>query len=266
MKELKEVFDIFKKEDLPLWLHWGSLLGAYRDGEFFDDDTDLATTNLNTPYYKAKYDKIVKYLNSKGYVTEKRKYDLIVKKNGFSAGIGFYEINKETESLFKRTFILFQDEYFSRKFFYKFIRDNPTNFKYSYFQMLGARLAMTVYPLKMICPLRKFKFKGIDLYIPNNPEQTLEYLYGPNWEKRDPTFPHYVTDENINYWKGTFTKFYVNCPKCNAKFLEHRHDFNRVVKSVKIKCPYCKKKFKQKVSIKGTLLRNVDEIKVWRTL
>jgi len=256
MKELKEINSLFKKYKLPLWVNWGTLLHMYRDN-ILDNDIDLASYDLNIPYYKTKYKKILKYLEDKKYSIESKQLGFVVEKNNVKIGIGFHHIDRETNTLTKKMFTLYMDKFFAKKYYHMFMKKNPTNFKYFFFKILGGYQVITVFPIDMICPLKPFEFNGVTFDVPNKTEQYLEYLYGPNWNTPIPEYPKTVNKKNIKYFEGTLPKFYAKCPNCNSKFIEYRHDFDKPFKLVKVKCPYCKKKFKQKVSVRGTILRRI---------
>jgi len=266
MSELSEINKVFKKHHNPIWFNWGTLLGIYRDGKFVDDDIDLACYSLKgNAFALGRQDKITKDLESKGFEIEKYSLGMVVKKGDFRAGIGYYNIDRETRSLIQWNLpVNYLDKFFAKKFYYAFMRKKPTNFMYTFFKLLGGYYITHIIPLDIVCPLRKHRYNGEFFNIPNNPEAYLEYLYGTNWRKPDPTFPHYVSKDNINYWKGTFNKFKVNCKNCGSAFIVDRKHFKKPIQNVKVTCPYCRYKCKEKVFIKGTVQRRIiHEPKIW---
>jgi len=266
MKELTEINKVFKRYKIPLWFNWGTLLGVYRENKFIDDDIDLASSNLNNnAWVKTIQDKIIEELESKGYEVEKYKLGMVVSKGEFRAGIGYYDVDRETRSLIQRNLpVNYLHKKLAKKYYYAFMRKKPTNFKYFFFKLLGGYYITHIIPLDIVCPLRKYRYDGEFFSIPNKTDVYLKYLYGKDWKTPDPTFPHNVTKDNIKYWKGTFHKFYAQCPSCKTAFICNRKDFNKTIERVNLVCPNCKNKFIHMVFIKGTIQRRIiSEPKIW---
>lgn len=256
LKELNFVNKIFENEQIPLWLNWGTLLGLYRDGKFVDDDIDLSTVQLNKPILKEKYNSIVNALKENGFTIEYQTLGFVAEKGNFRAGFGFYDIDRETSCLYQKPLSVdYNYKFFAKKWFFLFMKNNPTNLKYFFFKLFGGSIIVTVVPAEMICPLRRLRVNGYHFWIPNKTEEYLEYLYGKNWTIPDPTFPHIFSKKNLGYFKGTFGKFYARCPRCKKSFLADRPDFNETIEKINMNCIECGHKWKQKVAIRGTVLK-----------
>jgi len=254
VKEMKKINSIFKKHNIRLWLNWGTLLGAVRDKKLIDDDIDLSTIDLNHSSNKKDRDKILKALK-KDYIIEEHHLGFNVSKDKFRAGIGFYKIGKIPDKpnvLYQENIpVLYQNKFFAKKFYYGFMRNNPTNFKYLFFKMLGGCYITHLVPSDMICPLKEITFYDNTFNIPYDSECYLEYLYGKDWRIPNPNFPHFINKKNVKQFKGTFNTIMVECPKCGHYFSEKKTDQEYTIVVKKFMCPKCGKKWYQRVFVKG---------------
>ena len=90
LKELKTIFD---KHEIPFWLDWGTLLGVVRDNKLVDEDIDLATWDI----YADKIKSISHELHAKGFETEIKPISIIINKDCFYSGLGFYHLDEEKQ-------------------------------------------------------------------------------------------------------------------------------------------------------------------------
>jgi phosphorylcholine metabolism protein LicD len=256
VKDLKTINTIFKKHNVSLWLNWGTLLGAVRDKKLIDNDIDLGTINLNV--FITECHMVIKELKNLGFKVEEYDLGMVITKNKFRAGIGYYDVDRDSKTLMQKGLpVNYLNKFFAKKFYYAFMRKNPTNFKYQFFKCLGGKYIIHIIPISLVCPLRRFEFYGDTFYIPNMKTEYLKYLYGPKWYEPDPTFPHFISNNNIDYFKDTFHKFYAKCPNCGEAFVCNRLNFKKPIEKQLVHCPACRNEWKQKVFIKGTIMRKI---------
>jgi len=261
MNCLNEVNQTFKECEIPLWLNFGTLLGIYRDGKLIDDDIDLATYDLNVPWNNSSYKNLEYKLIQKNYSVKNYDLGLIVSKGNFRAGIGFYKVGhipQKPKCLYQENLpVNYMNHKLAKKFYYGFMRNKPTNFKYKFFKLLGGYYITHAVPTDLICPLKKIDFDGEKYFIPNKTKHYLKYLYGDNWKTPDPDFPHFVSEENIKKFRGTFSYILVTCPRCNHSFGETKHEQNKSIVKINFHCGKCGKNFTEKVFLKGVIQRRV---------
>lgn len=147
--------DIMDDLDIPFWLDGGTLLGAYRDGDFpegDEDDIDLGTWS----WYKHLIPKIIEEC----------------KKKGFELYHHWDANGKAHEISFKRDKSKIDLFFFERKghnvYWCLYKNDNyiPVVFDEHLFENF-----------------KKIKFYDIDFYMPEKIEEYLEVKYG-DWKKR----------------------------------------------------------------------------------
>jgi len=257
MNYLNEVNQTFKECEIPLWLNFGTLLGIYRDGKLIDDDIDLATYDLNVPWNNSSYKNLEYKLIQKNYSVKNYDLGLIVSKGNFRAGIGFYKVGhipQKPKCLYQENLpVNYMNYKLAKKFYYGFMRNKPTNFKYKFFKLLGGYYITHAVPTELICPLKEITFNKESYFVPNKTKKYLKYLYGPDWTKPNPNFPHFVSKENIEYFKETYKYILVECPRCKNSFGEIKDNQNTPITTLKFHCNACGKNWKQKVFLKGVI-------------
>lgn len=161
---LKEYLD---KAEIPFWLDFGTLLGAYREHNFisYDGDIDIAVP--------AEYSKqaIAALENTKfnniGQTTVE-KYGLTLSSyyfKGVKVDLVFYFKGDET------------DYCYERKYIQGFSANNGETYKVGLLKVDVPKVTLT-----------KYEFLGKEFLIPSNVEKYLVAHYGPNWMIPDSSF------------------------------------------------------------------------------
>lgn len=150
LKEIDGISDIF--------IAYGSLLGAIRDGDFisYDNDFDVAyLVDANTPEEAAaQFHRVFNELRD-------RNYDV-----SFGGHIGNFHL-KMPDLPALDIFLMYYSESYNE---------------------LRAFCITVECEKDMILPLQEFKFRGRTVLVPNKSELLLESTYGKNWNIPDPHF------------------------------------------------------------------------------
>lgn len=157
-KNLLDFKKVLDKLGIPFCLAHGTLLGAYRDGDFIsgdEDDIDLVIPDL----YADEAEKIFSELQKIGFNKPGRFWI-----KGRLEGAGIYRGANRIDLNF-----LHEKE---DKVYEVHINKFPNNPK-SYM--------VYVFPIRHFEKFDKLNFKGIDFNIPFDVERFLELKYGPDW-------------------------------------------------------------------------------------
>lgn len=209
-KDLKQVNDkIFRKYSLDCWLNYGTLLGAIRDNNFipWDEDIDLGYIGDEKDFLKLqnvfekegwklfpKYGGI-KILNSNHtskvdislYSFDDGKFcrvhalynrlgsvmDFVIWVLSLYPAEYKYETNLSVNTLKKMTDIVSMLPTLVRKTLL-FIATRIYN-------TIGCTKHKIIVPMEYFKPLKPFNFKDVNIFIPNNSEKYLKFLYGLDW-------------------------------------------------------------------------------------
>lgn len=148
---LKEVVDVLRGYQIPIWLSWGSLLGAIRENDIIvdDDDLDIATTINNLP--SDLMNTLKKEFSKKGYAFYRwqvqpmtRPRQMVLDKDGVHVDFCGWFYNAKT------------DEYYT-----------PS----------ANRAVSYVFPSHMLKNMKKVTFLDIEFDVPTPPELFLAYMY-----------------------------------------------------------------------------------------
>jgi hypothetical protein len=179
---IKRLEEIFKREfDIDVYLTWGTLLGAVRDGDYiaFDNDVDRAyLTNRSADFeIVEEHELIVRVLRQQGFpVQQNSKGQIHVRVHPDSQIWGGAIFNLDLWTTWAR-----EGQYFH------------------YPDIKGEVAADEV------LPLRRFYFRGQFLWIPQGYQQVLHRFYGEGWRKPDPNYawyPRYDADDQFEFLRS----------------------------------------------------------------
>lgn len=296
LKELKEILD---KHDIPFYLNWGTLLGAVREGEFIEKDTDIDLLAPDTT--KEKIREIAKDIHSKGFNVHFTPRAVLMEKEDFpvGSGIGFYHLDEENNvAMHDEPFWVYHSRLAKLVQYIlidglscsprdDFLKDTPTikskflrvtniflsslpyklkqllyHLSYPVLRLSGAFYARLIIPADLVATSKSINFYGMDFRIPKKIDEYLTYIYD-DWRTpvKDDDYPHITTRENYHYWKGTFPKIIVTCPKCDtSKIVDNPHkkgDGKAPILPISITCNNCGHKWQEDIYIKGTILKKI---------
>ena len=196
--------NILNKNKIKYWICHGTLLGIIRDNQLipWDHDIDIAVWNSDNLKNKIK-----KIMLSKKF-TLKEKYliedDLLtfIKPGGREVDINFYKIKKVNDQN-----LAFINWFVPKNFFFKLIdalsvgKKYQGNFKLfirSLFFLKSLFKSLKIYlikrgnfyksigytqPLNLLLHFKVMKFKKLNIKIPKNYKEYLQYVYGDSWKK-----------------------------------------------------------------------------------
>lgn len=166
---LKILCNECKKENISIWLDFGTLLGWYRQRDFISFDVDLDLGAYSSDY--DKFQKIRKRLEEQGFVySRKFEYDERVVEESYSykglnVDIVYYEERKEIDKNIYSYLIVYAMD----------MNKMPIDIK-------------GYYESNYIKKLIKTEFKGIEVQVPENTEEYLSNYYGDNFMTPIPNF------------------------------------------------------------------------------
>ncbi len=200
-QNLKILAQILKEHNINYWVCHGTLLGIIRDKKLINWDHDIDIAVLENKNLRRIFPTIMK---KKGFKEVKKTFLKedgmlkFVKKGGREVDINFYKIDKFKKNVYvkwyipKNSFMKILDVLsFSKKYrgkYHKFI--NLLSFSEKIFQIIKKFLVIRdlfyknagySHHKKYASNIKKYKFNGIDINIPNNSIGYLKDLYGNNW-------------------------------------------------------------------------------------
>jgi phosphorylcholine metabolism protein LicD len=189
-KALQEITRLLSEKGIPFWVDCGTCLGAYRYGGIIPWDNDLDLAAIKEDFENIMH--ALQALDETKYVVQDWSnrcrpgtyIRVYIKSNRNHIDIYLSAIDAENETL---TNILSYGESHFMAESWK-IRE----------RMFGKPV-----PFDVIFPLKKAKFDGIDIPVPNQIEVYLSYKYGPNISPvmiYNEATDHYEKDLSHPYW------------------------------------------------------------------
>lgn len=189
-KALQEITKLLSEKGIPFWVDCGTCLGAYRYGGIIPWDNDLDLAAIEEDFENIMH--ALQALDETKYVVQDWSnrcrpgtyIRVYIKSNRNHIDIYLSAIDAENETL---TNILSYGESHFMAESWK-IRE----------RMFGKPV-----PFDVIFPLKKAKFDGIDIPVPNQIEVYLSYKYGPNISPvmiYNEATDHYEKDLSHPYW------------------------------------------------------------------
>lgn len=150
-KFLREVKTILDKAEIPFWLESGTLLGAIRDKDFIEYDKDIDISIMR------EYQEDIEVLDFSSVGTKGR----------------------HIHGDFMSSHYIIKDGYKIDIYYWTKVKDEYVSYTNAEF--------CTVVDKEYFDNLKKIKFKGMLVRVPNNPVQYLRDKYGdPDWTIEDP--------------------------------------------------------------------------------
>jgi len=219
LKEIKEVFD---RNNLTFWLECGTLLGAYRDGTFIKDDHDIDigmwledSKKINLCCDELKEKGFDVYYGTPGYVMKDNSVPHGLWKKGCPVGFFLYYKNKEKNFTYeiliplhkfgqfidyiiwfldlrrpevkkrdKSKVPLVVSKFLSNlcRFIPFFIRIKMINALQIFYKKTDCIHIETSIPCKYFKKMVDFKFYEVNFKIPYKTEEYFERRYGKDWK------------------------------------------------------------------------------------
>ncbi len=190
LEALKEICALLKKHEVVFWLDCGSALGAYRyQGMIpWDDDIDLsiiAGDHQNVKKLLQTLDRTKYQIQDwSSYLHPQTFFKFYIKKTKTLIDIYHYTLDPKTKQAAA---------------FYTY-KDTPLPKKWKHFE----EVLTDPIPYRVIFPLKKAQFDGIEVWVPNDLEKFLHYKYGENLSPTmiwDEASQSYLKVKNHPYWK-----------------------------------------------------------------
>jgi phosphorylcholine metabolism protein LicD len=222
VKNLREVKDVFDKNNIIFWLDQGTLLGAVRDGKLIEWDTDIdlgtwyknATRIISTfPEFKKREFNVV--LNRKQAVMTIQRLDCninvtLYRERGKYAWMVWILVGKrKIGNVLKRCVNISnlrtytkKEKMFARKIKYFLsllpltLKQHVTDIAWLALDKLGC-IVPVVIPKHHFKKLSTIQFYGIQFSIPSDVEKHLEYKYGTDWKTPKQKWVYYKDDGAI---------------------------------------------------------------------
>jgi len=172
IEALDKLYKCCKKNNVPIWFEFGTMLGAIREHAFIAHDFDIDTGM----YYKDYSNKLERDLFDEGF-TIKREFRLIKDRDIEN------KVMTEIALFYKGVFI---------DIFFSFIYDS-TRSNYGCGSSLGKELMdKNYFSVKKydypVSDMKEIDFMGIRFMIPSNADYCMKYVYGDNYMTPDPDF------------------------------------------------------------------------------
>lgn len=191
---LEKIDNILRSENIPYWLNYGTLLGAYRDGKFIPHDYDMDVALF--------YDDMPKVKN-------------LMLKNGmtltYEVHFGGWEVPENVEYRFKykNAFVDFDFYKLEDGIAYTFNPDFCKGVEYKAggrFPVIAERVSQD------FCGLSELMFLGRKYMVPSNTEEYIIANYGPNFRTPVKNFNYHEYAQNLHIYtveeKPSFMEIY----------------------------------------------------------
>jgi phosphorylcholine metabolism protein LicD len=219
VENLREVKDVFDKNNVTFWLDSGILLGAVRDGKMIKGDTDI---DLGTWYYNLT--KIISTFSE----FKKRGFDIVLNKKWTCITLRRFDFNINVELYHKKCGYAWrvwrvakkgrvinmlercvnisnlrvyakQKETYAQKlknlssFLPSTLKQLVTDTAWLALHRLGC-MVPEIIPKHYFETLSTIQFYGMEFYIPCDVKKYLEYRYGSDWETPKKEWVYYRDD------------------------------------------------------------------------
>lgn len=185
-KECDDLFKLFcsalDKENIVFWPEFGTLLGMYREGDFIPHDIDI-----DMAVFLRDIEKVHKALNNAGFEMIRH---YVVPSEGSREECYLHKKYKTTIDVF---FFSEEEEYLFCDCFNQMVNVEKKNNLNRYVPFSVRRIMFPIDTFK------RFRFKEVDIYVPNNIETHLKASYGDSFMIPDPNFQPLKQDNIVVY-------------------------------------------------------------------
>lgn len=187
---LKDVTDLFRKENIQYSLHAGSLLGAIRHGGQipWDDDMDLIILQPD----EVKLNKLANKLKNLGY-------NLVYSEDIYKISkIGNHVSNPDAKHGLYTTYPWID---------IFVMHHNKTDKVVEYYKYLNHKFfPKEWFPEDDFFPLKEHQFGPIKVYVPNSPSWHLSHCYGKDWQDTAHIYAKHAISGIKSKYKKTIIK------------------------------------------------------------
>ncbi|MCK5260582.1 MAG: LicD family protein [Thermoplasmatales archaeon] len=205
---LSQMVKILDDNNIHFWLHGGAILGFIRSGKRhlipYDHDFDLLTWTHSFDDVK----KLVPQIEAKGFRTKITKDKVKIFKDGYEFTVGAFELDGDKAV---RATVSVRNK-FGVLLYYKLIIKISNKFILKLLLYLGY-ITGSIIPIRKFIPakyfteLKKIDFFGVEINIPKDTIDYLEFKYGADWRTPIQNWSHkglkqhYVDDTFDAYYK-----------------------------------------------------------------
>lgn len=191
---LREIGEILTEAGIPWWIDCGTCLGAYRYGGIipWDEDVDIAVLLPDFDNVRRALLKLdpKKYLvqDWSGRLNPQNYFKVFIRKTSTLIDIYHFDIDPKAQTI-------------------RYILSLETNSLIPEWCKIRERRFTVPVSYSVVFPLKKMRFDGIEVFVPNDPKKYLQRYYGENLDPAkvyDPLTNRYEKDLNHPYWERAY--------------------------------------------------------------
>lgn len=191
---LREIGELLTEAKIPWWVDCGTCLGAYRYGGAipWDEDIDIAVLLPDFDNVRRTLLKLdpQKYLvqDWSGRLNPQNYFKIFIRKTATLIDVYHFDIDPKTQTI-------------------RYILSLETNSLIPEWCKIRERRFTVPVSYSVVFPLKKMRFDGIEVFVPNDPKKYLQRYYGENLAPAkiyDPITDRYEKDLSHPYWQRAY--------------------------------------------------------------